>query len=61
MNLVGKIHTYFLDCFMKNFENDPESDFGKNWDRWRLCSVKNIVIVFQSVRGFSDVSLIQSA
>ena len=47
MNVVGNIHTYFVDFAMKNFENDSESDFisekaGIDGD----CSVKNIVYSF---------------
>ena len=59
MNGVGKISI----LTMKNFENDSESDFisekiGIDGD----CVLLRILfIVFQSVRVFSEVSLIQSA
>ena len=63
MNVVGEIHTFFSILSMKKNENDSESDFisenaGIDGDcvLWRI-----LFIVFQSVRGFSEVSLTQSA
>ena len=57
MNVVGKIHTYFRD-----FVHEKSRKRFRKWfyirkicDRWRLCSVKNIVYSFPKC-GCSEVS-----
>ena len=61
MNIVGEIHTYFLDIVHEKFRKR----FRTSWDWWRLCSVENIVYNFPKcssiIWGFIDTILLSAS